>query len=49
MRESAFKFVAAAALTLLASGCALVGRDYQAPPPKLDANFIAACVSKPIT
>ena len=48
MREPAFRITTAAALslTLLASGCALVGRDYQAPPPKLDANFIAAGVSK---
>ncbi|MFM9914953.1 MAG: efflux transporter outer membrane subunit [Rhizobacter sp.] len=44
MREPAFKIAAAAALslTLLASGCALVGHDYQAPAAKLDASFIGA-------
>ena len=48
MREHAFKFTAAAtfALSMLASGCALVGRDYQVPPPKLDAGFIAAGTTK---
>ncbi|MDL2339591.1 MAG: TolC family protein, partial [Pseudomonadota bacterium] len=37
---------AALALTLLASGCALVGPDYVAPPPKLDASFIGAGAAK---
>lgn len=48
MREPAFKITSAAALalTLLASGCALVGHDYQAPPPKLDASFIGAGATK---
>ena len=48
MREHAFKFTTAAtfALSMLASGCALVGRDYQVPPPKLDAGFIAAGTTK---
>ena len=49
MHEPAFKrrsTAAVLALTLLASGCALVGRDYQAPPPKLDAGFIGAGAAK---
>lgn len=49
MHEPAFtrrSTAAVLALTLLASGCALVGRDYQAPPPKLDAGFIGAGAAK---
>lgn len=37
---------AALALTLLASGCALVGKDYTAPPAKLDPTFIGAGAAK---
>jgi multidrug efflux system outer membrane protein len=37
---------AALVLTLLASGCALVGPDYAVPPPKLDASFIGAGAAK---
>ncbi len=37
---------AAFALMLLASGCAVVGHDYQPPPPKLDTSFIASGASK---
>ncbi len=33
-------------LVLLTPGCALVGRDYQAPPPHLDASFMASGASK---
>lgn len=48
MCEPTVKLTAALAiaLTMLVSGCALVGRDYRAPPPQLDASFIAAGVSK---
>ena len=52
MRDPAFKMLPCAkaaavlALTLLASGCAWVGRDYQVPPAKLDAGFIGAGVVK---
>lgn len=37
---------AALALTLLASGCAVVGTDYQTPATTLDASFIGAGAAK---
>ena len=48
MRDRAFTFsgVATLSLALLAPGCALVGRDYSAPPATLDAGFIGAGAAK---
>ena len=52
MREPVFKqrprakASAALMLAMLTSGCAWVGRDYQAPPATLDASFIGAGAAK---
>ncbi len=50
MREAPSRLIrcagACAALAMLASGCAWVGRDYQAPPAQLDAGFIGAGAAK---
>jgi outer membrane protein, multidrug efflux system len=47
MRDATVLRAVGLLLLSMASGCAIVGPDYQAPTPALDAAFIGAGVAKP--